>query len=222
MLALSSTLFSTNADALFTDQDPINYDQDYMQKSFVHFPSTDHPNFEHRDSPVNDADLVKVKKLNHNAGERDRRKKMNNLFSSLRSLLPANHQVQKNLSNPAVVSRVLEYIPQLQQQLRELIQKKEELLYRIASQREQNYPKKQETCTYESSLPVISSSQLNDTEILVQISTHKIHRSLLSETLLSLEYNGLSLLDASSFQSSGDMIFYSLHFEVQKNDRLRS
>ncbi|OMO81682.1 hypothetical protein CCACVL1_12298, partial [Corchorus capsularis] len=33
-----------------------------------------------------------VKKLNHNASERDRRKKINNLYSSLRSLLPAAAQ----------------------------------------------------------------------------------------------------------------------------------
>lgn len=32
------------------------------------------------------------KKLSHNASERDRRKKMNGLFSSLRSLLPASDQ----------------------------------------------------------------------------------------------------------------------------------
>lgn len=31
-----------------------------------------------------------VKKLNHNASERDRRKKINGLYSSLRSLLPAS------------------------------------------------------------------------------------------------------------------------------------
>ena len=34
-----------------------------------------------------------AKKLNHNASERDRRKKMNNLYASLRSLVPADHAV---------------------------------------------------------------------------------------------------------------------------------
>jgi hypothetical protein len=43
-------------------------------------------------------DPTTVKKLNHNASERDRRKKMNSLYSSLRSLLPAtDHLVIFNL-----------------------------------------------------------------------------------------------------------------------------
>lgn len=36
--------------------------------------------------------LVVMKKLNHNASERDRRKKINAMFSSLRSCLPATDQ----------------------------------------------------------------------------------------------------------------------------------
>lgn len=35
------------------------------------------------------SDLTMVKKLNHNASERDRRKRINHLYSSLRALLPA-------------------------------------------------------------------------------------------------------------------------------------
>ncbi|CAN6837306.1 unnamed protein product [Brassica oleracea] len=38
---------------------------------------------------------VLTKKLNHNASERDRRKKINSLFSSLRSCLPASDQTVK-------------------------------------------------------------------------------------------------------------------------------
>ncbi|OMO69276.1 hypothetical protein CCACVL1_19576, partial [Corchorus capsularis] len=34
-----------------------------------------------------------AKKLNHNAKERDRRRQINSLFSSLRSLLPASDQM---------------------------------------------------------------------------------------------------------------------------------
>ena len=37
-------------------------------------------------------DLTVVKKLNHNASERDRRKKINSLYSSLRSMLPLADQ----------------------------------------------------------------------------------------------------------------------------------
>lgn len=38
-----------------------------------------------------------VKKLNHNASERDRRKKINSLYSSLRSLLPPSDHTVYNI-----------------------------------------------------------------------------------------------------------------------------
>lgn len=42
---------------------------------------------------------VVMRKLNHNASERDRRKKINAMFSSLRSCLPASDQSVTNKSN---------------------------------------------------------------------------------------------------------------------------
>ena len=51
----------------------------------------DHHRFPKSESFSGDPAMV-VKKLNHNASERDRRKKMNTLYSSLRSLLPAADQ----------------------------------------------------------------------------------------------------------------------------------
>ena len=45
----------------------------------------------HQFSSVNDQSKT-VKKLNHNASERDRRKRINGLYSSLRSLLPPAYQ----------------------------------------------------------------------------------------------------------------------------------
>lgn len=49
-------------------------------------------------SPTNvPNDLATVKKLNHNANERDRRKKINNLYASLRSLLPHVDQMVLSL-----------------------------------------------------------------------------------------------------------------------------
>nr|WCO08317.1 hypothetical protein [Suaeda aralocaspica] len=41
------------------------------------------------DDDDNPAVVLLAKKLNHNASERDRRKKINTMYSSLRSLLPA-------------------------------------------------------------------------------------------------------------------------------------
>ncbi|KAF3555931.1 hypothetical protein F2Q69_00014933 [Brassica cretica] len=74
------------------------------------------------------------KKLKHNASERDRRKKINSLFSSLCSCLPASDQ-SKKLSIPQTVSRSLKHILELQEEVKKLIQKKEELLVRVSGQR---------------------------------------------------------------------------------------
>ncbi|XP_038686045.1 transcription factor ORG2-like [Tripterygium wilfordii] len=70
------------------------------------------------------------KKLNHNASERHRRKKINGFYSSLRSLLPFDDQ--KKLSIPATVARVTKYIPELQQEVVRLVQKKEDLCARLS------------------------------------------------------------------------------------------
>lgn len=43
-------------------------------------------------------DLTMIKKLSHNASERDRRKKINSLYSSLRSLLPVSDQTVNLIS----------------------------------------------------------------------------------------------------------------------------
>ncbi|CAL1352233.1 unnamed protein product [Linum trigynum] len=78
--------------------------------------------------------VTAMKKLNHNASERHRRKKINTLYSSLRSMLPpSDYHDTKKLSIPNTVSRVLKYIPELQQQVEALARKKEDLLSAISN-----------------------------------------------------------------------------------------
>ncbi|CAL1352234.1 unnamed protein product [Linum trigynum] len=81
--------------------------------------------------------ITTMKKLNHNASERHRRKKINTLYSSLRSMLPpTDHHPTKKLSIPNTVSRVLKYIPELQQQVEALERKKKELLSAISNDKQ--------------------------------------------------------------------------------------
>lgn len=99
MLSLSSPLFSTLGWPL---EDPISYEQYYYYRqtetpeSFLYdFPSSQTQNnlSECTVSSAIAGSQTMVKKLNHNATERDRRKKISSLFSSLRSLLPASDQM---------------------------------------------------------------------------------------------------------------------------------
>ncbi|XP_014489741.1 transcription factor ORG2 [Vigna radiata var. radiata] len=167
------------------------------------------------------SDPAMVKKLSHNASERDRRKKVNNLVSSLRSLLPMADQTKK-MSIPATVSRVLKYIPELQQQVKALTKRKEELLCRISRQLEGDAVNKEShrKISHHNSSFVVSTSRLNECEAVVHISCHETHKVPLSEILQCLENDGLFLLDASSSETFGGRFFYNLHFQVEKTNRL--
>ncbi|CBI30114.3 hypothetical protein VitviT2T_012724 [Vitis vinifera] len=224
MLAFSPPLFSTFG---WPWEDPISHEQNYIyqeteaSESFLHLPSSE-PQAELNYSTPSAAvsgNPTMVKKLNHNASERDRRKKINSLYSSLRSLLPAADQAKK-LSIPSTVSRVLKYIPELQKQVERLIQKKEELLSKISRQGDIIHQEKQRKATLASSLSAVSANRLSDREIVVQISTFKVHESPLSEVLLNLEEDGLLVINASSFESFGGRVFYNLHLQVEGTHRM--
>lgn len=131
-------------------------------------------------------------------------KKQNLLLTSL----------QKKLSIPTTVSRVLKYIPDLQQQVERLIQKKEELLSRISKQGALIHQEDQIKNSAANSLSSISATRLNDNEVAVHISTYALHKCHLSRILFSLEEDGLRPINASSFESFGGRVFYNLHLQV--------
>ncbi|KAL6211424.1 hypothetical protein ACLB2K_016650 [Fragaria x ananassa] len=230
MLALSPPLFSTIGWPLedhSISQDHNNYYS--AESSLLHFPTTLQPQFDQLDhstpsTAVSGESNISsmVKKLNHNASERDRRKKINNLYSSLRSLVPADHA--KRLSIPATVSRVLKYIPELQQQVEGLIQKRDELLSKMSKQENvilQEEKQLQSTARRSgSSLSAVSTSRLSDTEVAIQISTVKSTHNIISRILQSLEEDGLEILNASTFESSGGRVFYNLQLQVDMFYRL--
>ncbi|KAG2325610.1 hypothetical protein Bca52824_008338 [Brassica carinata] len=160
---------------------------------------------------------VVTKKLNRNASERDRRKKINSLFSSLRSCLPASDQ-SKKLSIPQTVWRSLKYIPELQEEVKKLIQKKEELLVRVSGQRDIEHHVKQQPKVVARYVSTVSATSLGDHEMIVQISSSKIHNFSISNVLSGLEEDGFVLVDISSSRSHGDRIFYTLHLQVDNID----
>ncbi|WKA01708.1 hypothetical protein VitviT2T_019976 [Vitis vinifera] len=219
MLAFSPPSFPTLGWPL---EDPISHAQNYIygetetSESFLHL-SSSQPQVELNCSTPSAAvrgNPTMVKKLNHNASERDRRKKINSLYSSMRSLLPSADQVKK-LSIPSTVSRVLKYIPELQRQVERLIQKKEEFLSKISREGDPIHLENQRNGTLGSSLSAVSARRLSDREIVVQISTFNVHENPLSEVLSNLEEDGLLVINASSFESFGGRVFYNLHLQVE-------
>ncbi|KAG6690944.1 hypothetical protein I3842_10G038800 [Carya illinoinensis] len=234
MCALSPVPWPISTIGLESEQYSINQDQ-YCQSYYVHeepqtfesahqfIPSYSYHTHVGLDDRVHvtaptapvvggGGDPKMVQKLNHNASERDRRKKMNGLYSSLRSLLPEADQMKK-LSIPTTVSRMLKYIPELEQQVVGLIQRKEELLSRISRQADQNTHQENQPkgIAAWSSLSTVSASRVNDREVVIQIPTSEDQKTPLSAILLALEQDGLLLLNASSFEALGGRAFYNLH-----------
>lgn len=106
MLAISSPMISTNYinfGWLLEDSNSQQININPMEP--LH--SSSRKNLQHSDSnkfdeiTINGGDHHQpdqtVKKLNHNASERDRRKKINSLYSSLRSLLPPSDHTVYNI-----------------------------------------------------------------------------------------------------------------------------
>ncbi|OMO81674.1 hypothetical protein CCACVL1_12299 [Corchorus capsularis] len=169
------------------------------------------------------SDPKMVRKLNHNASERDRRKKVNNLYSSLRSLLPAAAQMKKKLSFPATVSQALKYIPELQKEVERLIEKKEKVLERVSKQGAglKLEEKQRKSRNNGRSLlgAAVSIKGLTESEVAIHITMAKAHKKSdqLSEILQYLEQDGMFLLlNATSFESFGGMVFYNIHLQVER------
>ncbi|KAG2258269.1 hypothetical protein Bca52824_077563 [Brassica carinata] len=160
-----------------------------------------------------DKHSVVIKKLNHNASERNRRKKTNTFFLSLRSCLPGSDEP---LSLPQTISRSVQYIPELKEQVKKLKQKKEDLLVRLSGQRERCIiPQPKVVASYVST---VFATELRDNEVVVQISSYKNHNFSICNVLSGLEEDGFVLLNVSSSSSRGERLFYTLHLQVDKID----
>ncbi|KAG8648992.1 transcription factor ORG2 isoform X2 [Manihot esculenta] len=230
MLALSPPVFPAYGWPL---EDPIGHEHIYFSReSEKTINSIDNANFFQPQPPqtleldhsasftYHSGDPNMVKKLNHNASERHRRKKMNSLYSSLRSLLPAADQMK--LSIAATVSGVLKYIPELQGQVERLVQRKEELFSKLAKQDNQSGKKQiqQKKGINRGSLSAVSATHVSESEVVIQISSFGVRTTPLSELLVHLEKEGLSLISSSSFESSGGRVFLNLHLQVEGSYRL--
>ncbi|XP_057440580.1 transcription factor bHLH100-like isoform X1 [Lotus japonicus] len=228
---LPTPVFSYSNMESLLDEDPFSHNQSYFNKesvssseySFPHQFSSPQPQVEVEKSTSPSPDTTMVKKLSHNASERDRRKKINTLIASLRSLLPGQDQTKK-MSIPATISQVIKYIPELQKQVKGQTKKKEKLLPKIISQGDAvNEESPGKKIPHHNSDFIVSNSWLNDSEAAIHISSYEAHhKTPLTEILLCLENNGYFLLNASSTETFGGRIFYNLHFQVEKTQRLES
>lgn len=92
--------------------------------------------------------------------------------------------------------------------------KKKEVLIKFSKQGNQFYQERQKKTTAWSSLSDVSTTQLNDREIVIQISTYNVQENPLSKIVIDLEEDGFSVTNATTFQSFEGRVFYSLHLLV--------
>lgn len=125
--------------------------------------------------------------------------------------------LQKKLSISATVSQALKYIPELQEQVKKLMKKKDELSFQISGQRDlvhtnQNgKPERKGVTSYAST---VSATRLGETEVMVQISSLMTEKCSFANVLSGLEEDGFVLVDASSSRSQGERLFYTLHIQL--------
>ncbi|MFS8001862.1 putative transcription factor bHLH family [Helianthus anomalus] len=175
-------------------------------------------------------EMMVVKKLNHNASERDRRKRVNELYAFLRSLLPIPTDQKKKLSIPKTVSRALKYIPELQEEVETLRCKKDKLLsYRRKEHSDIGTQSAEDPKSKSSVVSFVSS--LGDKEAVIQLisSADQMGKNkkinLLSMVLdcLEQEEDELVLINAITFKSSSEGILLStLHLQVQGDHKIEA
>ncbi|KAL7097761.1 hypothetical protein ACP275_10G162900 [Erythranthe tilingii] len=202
---------------------------DHQQANMINYLSADRqdtseysvdlhsPNSSRTNPKINGGDGNKtVKKLNHNASERNRRKKINNLYSSLRSLLP-NEDRSRKLSIPATVSRVVKYIPEIQKEVERLTHKKEMLTSKITSSASSSIGLKKQNRSNNINSSAVTATQIGEREIVFQISKADYQKRalLISEAVTTFEEQGFLLTNATSFQSFDGRIFFNLHIQAQ-------
>nr|GEX75094.1 transcription factor ORG2-like [Tanacetum cinerariifolium] len=169
------------------------------------------------------------KKFNHNANERERRKRVNDIYAYLRSLMPISADQKKKLSIPRTISLALEYIPELRKEVETLICKKEKLssyTTSTTSTRQKNLGIKgqssKDVISNTNSSVVSSVSILGEKEVVIQlifsmdrISKNKEIGSLSGIlTYLESEENGFVLLNLTTFTGE-HMLLNTLHLQVQ-------
>lgn len=129
--------------------------------------------------------------------------------------------IQKKLSIPATVSRMVKYIPEVQKEVERLIKKKESL--RRKKEDDDNNDNHSSSSRFRikacddeiSSSSSFSATQIGDREIVIQSSMLECEkRCSFSEAVMRLEEEGFLVTNATSFRSFEGRVFYNLHLQV--------
>ncbi|KAL9174711.1 hypothetical protein ABFS82_02G069000 [Erythranthe guttata] len=162
------------------------------------------------------------KKMEHNAKERIRRMKLNASYLALRELMPRSRRSsKKRWAAPAIVDKVLEYIPELKSEIEALRSKKESANIIISAAKNKNIIPTSK-CQL---IPAVLLNKINQEEATVQISIARSEgeeydqngylTSLFTNLLQRLEDEGICVKNASTlYVYESRLICYNLHIQV--------
>ncbi|PSS29157.1 Transcription factor bHLH100 like [Actinidia chinensis var. chinensis] len=152
------------------------------------------------------------KKLDHNAKERVRRMKLNASYLALRSLLPNARRSKKKWSAPVIIDRVLEYIPELEDEVEKLTAKKQTIQSITKGKRTLN----QNPCS-ELEGPTVSVNEVREGEVIIQICMARDKGEVFSNLVENVEGEGMSIASASTLSVCEERECHHLH--IQMNGR---
>ncbi|KAL7119554.1 hypothetical protein ACP275_02G070100 [Erythranthe tilingii] len=166
---------------------------------------------------ADDQETSIAKKLHHNAKERIRRMKVNASYLALRSLMPDSRRSKKRWSAPSIIDRVLNYIPELQSEVKALKSKKETAKLAAKAKKiiiANNIPTNSQ---YES--PAVFLKKINREEAIIQIciarsEENRDRGSSFTNLLQSLEDEGICIKNSSVLVVCERRICCNLHVQI--------
>ncbi|KAL8061142.1 hypothetical protein ABFX02_02G069000 [Erythranthe guttata] len=164
---------------------------------------------------ADDQETSIAKKLHHNAKERIRRMKVNASYLALRSLMPDSRRSKKRWSAPSIINRVLNYIPELQSEVKALKSKKETAKLAAKAKKiiiANNIPTNSQ---YES--PAVFLNRIKRDEAIIQICIARSEEnrgSSFTNLLQSLEDEGICIKSSSVLVVCERRICCNLHVQI--------
>lgn len=153
-----------------------------------------------------------VKKQDHNAKERVRRKNLNASYLALGSMLPLDsRRSKKRWSAPVIIDRVLDYVPELENEIKKLTLEKNYMLSALEKQQKLN-----QTPHKKVQAPTVSMHEVKESHVIIQICLQKDREDVLSNLIRNLEAEGMCIESASTFHICDDNVSYHLHIEMEE------
>lgn len=113
--------------------------------------------------------------------------------------------MQRRWSAPVIIDRVIEYIPELEKEIKKLIVKKNSMLLDLNKTRQ---------LKFEAALSTVSVHNVKEGEVVIQICLQRNREDALSNLICKIEAENVCIESVSTSQICDDKVCYHLHVQV--------